>query len=51
MVIMKNQVMEILLKYINRQMNLSALVDWAAKMMQAADFEDNNKVELHAAKL
>jgi cobyrinic acid a,c-diamide synthase len=31
-----------LLKYINRQMDLSALVDWAEKMMQDADFEDKN---------
>jgi len=42
MVITKNQVVEMLLKYINRQMNLSALVDWAEKMMLDADFEDNN---------
>ena len=31
-----------LLKYINRQMNLFALVDWAEKMMQDSDFEDKN---------
>ena len=42
MVITKIQVVEMLLKYINRQMNLSALVDWAEKMMQDADFEDND---------
>jgi len=42
MVITKNQVVEMLLKYINRQMKLSALVDWAEKMMQDADFEDKN---------
>ncbi len=42
MVITKNQVVEMLLKYINRQINLSALVDWAEKMMQDADFEDKN---------
>jgi hypothetical protein len=42
MVITKNQVVEMLLKYINRQINLSALVDWAEKMMQDADFEDMN---------
>lgn len=40
--ITKNQVVEMLLKYINRQMKLSALVDWAEKMMQGADFEDKN---------
>ena len=42
MIITKNQVVEMLLKYINRQINLSALVDWAEKMMQDADFEDMN---------
>ena len=42
MVITKNQVVGMLLNYINRQMNLSALVDWAEKMMQDADFEDKN---------
>jgi hypothetical protein len=42
MIITKNQVVEMLLKYINRQINLSALVDWAEKMMQDADFEDKN---------
>jgi hypothetical protein len=42
MVITKIQVVKMLLKYINRQMNLAALVDWAEKMMQGADFEDKN---------
>jgi hypothetical protein len=42
MVITKNQVVEMLLKYINRQMDLPTLVDWAEKMMQVADFEDKN---------
>jgi hypothetical protein len=42
MVITKSQVVEMLLKYINRQMDLPALVDWAEKMMQDADFEDKN---------
>ena len=34
MVITKSQVVEMLLKYINRQMDLPALVDWTEKMMQ-----------------
>ena len=42
MIITKNQVVKMLLKYINRQMKLSALVERAEKMMQAADFKDNN---------
>jgi len=42
MVITKSQVVEMLLKYINRQMDLPALVDWAEKMVQDADFENKN---------
>jgi hypothetical protein len=42
MVITKNQVVEMLLKYINREIGLAALVEWAEKMMQDADFEDKN---------
>jgi cobyrinic acid a,c-diamide synthase len=42
MIITKKQVVDTLLKYINRQMKLAALVDWAEKMMQEAEFEDKN---------
>ncbi len=40
MLLTKTMLVDMLLKYINRQISLQALIDWAEQMMQDADFED-----------
>ncbi|MCL4476053.1 MAG: hypothetical protein M1508_07495 [Nitrospirae bacterium] len=42
MVVTKKLLVEMLLKYINRQLDLYGLVSWAEDMMREADFESDN---------
>lgn len=40
MIVTRKLLMEMLLKYINRAISLSELVDWAEEMIREADFEE-----------
>lgn len=40
MVVTRKTLVEMLIKYINRSIDLSALVDWAEEMIKEADFEE-----------
>lgn len=42
MIVTKNLLTDMLIKYINREIDLSSLVSWAEDMMREADFEDRN---------
>lgn len=42
MLVTKKLLVEMLLKYINRQIDLAGLVSWAEDMMREADFESDN---------
>ena len=42
MVLTKKLLADMLIKYINREIDLSSLVNWAEDMMREADFEDSS---------
>ena len=42
MIITKEILANMLIKYINRKIDLSVLVDWAEEMIRESDFEDEN---------
>jgi cobyrinic acid a,c-diamide synthase len=42
MIVTKRDVVEMLLKYINREIDLPALVNWAEEAIKEADFETEN---------
>ncbi len=42
MIITKKTLANMLIKYINRRIDLAELVDWAEEMIKASDFEDKN---------
>ncbi len=42
MIVTRKLLVEMLLKYINRSINLSELVDWAEEMVREADFEEGH---------
>jgi len=42
MIVTKRDIVEMLLKYINRQIDLPILVDWAEEAIREADFETDN---------
>lgn len=42
MFVTKKDLSEMLFKYINRTINLRALVDWAEEMIKEADFEEGS---------
>ncbi len=42
MIVTRKLLVEMLLKYINRAINLSELVDWAEEMVREADFEEGH---------
>ena len=42
MLLTRKALVGMLIKYINREINLSALIDWAEDMIKEADFEDEN---------
>ena len=42
MILTKSLLIDMLMKYINREIDLSSLVSWAEDMMREADFEDRN---------
>lgn len=42
MIITKKTLSNMLIKYINRSIDLAELVDWAEEMINESDFEDEN---------
>ena len=42
MIIAKKTLSDMLIKYINRSIDLADLVDWAEEMIKESDFEDEN---------
>ncbi len=42
MLLTRKALVDMLIKYINREIDLSALIDWAEDMIKEADFEDEN---------
>ena len=42
MMVTRKVLANMLIKYINREIDLSSLIDWAEEMMKEADFEDKN---------
>jgi cobyrinic acid a,c-diamide synthase len=42
MILTKNSLADMLIKYINREIDLSNLVDWAEDMIKEVDFEEEN---------
>jgi hypothetical protein len=42
MIVTKRDIMEMLLKYINRKIDLHILADWAEEAIKEADFETEN---------
>lgn len=40
MIVTRKMLVEMLLKYINRTISLTVLVDWAEEMVREADFEE-----------
>ncbi len=42
MIVTKKLLADMLITYINREIDLSSLVSWAEDMMREADFEDRN---------
>ncbi len=42
MLITKNNIADMLMKYINREIDVAGLIDWAEEMLKEADFESAN---------
>ncbi len=42
MIVTRKILAEMLMKYINREIELKALIDWAENMINEADFEDKS---------
>jgi hypothetical protein len=42
MLVTRKTLVDMILKYINRTINLSGLVDWAEEMIKESDFEEGN---------
>lgn len=42
MMVTRKTLADILIKYINREIDLSRLIDWAEDMIKEGDFEDEN---------
>jgi len=41
-IVTKKMLADMLMKYINREIDLSSLVDWAENIMRESDFESSN---------
>lgn len=42
MIVTRKTLVDMILKYINRKISLSGLVDWAEEMMRESDFEEGS---------